>query len=174
MPLSLYDAIIPSSLQILRAMAKLLDKAEAYCVENNLALTELIDARFATDMKPFSYQVKSVAVHSQGAIEGVRAGMFSPDETVPPSSFTGLKDRIDEAIGALDRIDDAEMASFIGRKMQFRFGERHLDFTAENFLLSFSQPNFYFHAATAYDLLRWKGMPIGKRDYTGAVRTRDA
>jgi hypothetical protein len=36
--------------------------------------------------------------------------------------------------------------------------------------LSFSQPNFYFHAATSYDILRWKGVPIGKRDFLGRMR----
>jgi hypothetical protein len=50
--------------------------------------------------------------------------------------------------------------------------KRPLDFTAENFLLSFSQPNFYFHAATTYDILRWKGVRIGKRDFTGRLRTK--
>ena len=47
-----------------------------------------------------------------------------------------------------------------------------VDFTAENFLLSFSQPNFYFHATTTYDILRWKGVPIGKRDFTGRLRLK--
>jgi hypothetical protein len=51
-------------------------------------------------------------------------------------------------------------------------GERQADFTAENFLLSFSQPNFYFHATTAYAILRWKGVPLGKRDYTGRLRLK--
>lgn len=40
-------------------------------------------------------------------------------------------------------------------------------FTGERFLLSFSLPNFYFHAATAYDILRMRGVPIGKRDFLG-------
>jgi hypothetical protein len=56
--------------------------------------------------------------------------------------------------------------------MRFTAGERHLDFTAENFLLSFSQPHFYFHAATTYDILRWKGVRIGKRDFAGGLRTK--
>ena len=56
--------------------------------------------------------------------------------------------------------------------MRFEFGERRMDFTAEEFLLSFSQPNFYSHATTAYDILRFKGLPIGKRDYTGRVRLK--
>jgi hypothetical protein len=39
-------------------------------------------------------------------------------------------------------------------------------------LLSFSQPNFYFHSTTAYDILRWKGVQIGKRDFMGKLRTK--
>ena len=56
--------------------------------------------------------------------------------------------------------------------MSFVRGERRLDFTAENFLLSFSQPNFYFHATTTYNILRWKGLRIGKRDFTGSLRVK--
>jgi len=56
--------------------------------------------------------------------------------------------------------------------MPFVFGERQVDFTAENFLLSFSQPNFYFHATTTYDILRWKAVPIGKRNFTGTLRIK--
>jgi hypothetical protein len=47
-----------------------------------------------------------------------------------------------------------------------------MDFTAENFLLSLSMPNFYFHAATAYDLLRHKGVAIGKGDFMGIPRIK--
>jgi hypothetical protein len=38
--------------------------------------------------------------------------------------------------------------------------------------MSFTMPNFYFHAATAYDILRAQGMPLGKRDYMGRPRTK--
>ena len=69
-------------------------------------------------------------------------------------------------------LDRDEMEGFIGRPMRFQFGENHMDFLAEEFLLSFSQPNFYFHAATAYDILRMKGVPIGKRDYMGQMRLK--
>ena len=121
---------------------------------------------------PFADQVKSTAVHSLGAIEGVRRGVFSPDMTPPPESFAALKKRIADTRAALEVIEPAEIDAFLGRDMRFAAGERRLDFTAENFLLSFSQPNFYFHAATTYDILRWKGVRIGKRDFTGRLRTK--
>lgn len=172
MPFSLYAATVPSYRQILGALIALIDKAEVFCTQTGLSPEVLIQARFADDMHPFAYQVKSTVVHSLGALEGLRKGVFSPDTTTPPQSFAALKTRVVEAIAALEAIEAAEVDSFLGRDMQFAFGDRHIDFTAENFLLSFSQPNFYFHAATAYDLLRWKGVPIGKRDFLGAARRK--
>src|SRR5271167_3938063 len=161
MTFSLYAATIPSYSQILGAVADLIDKAEAFCAEKGMSAEDLIQARLAADMQPFAYQVKSTVVHSLGAIEGVRKGVFSPDMTAPPKDFAALKARIVETLAALEAIDAAEIDSFVGRDMRFAFGDRHIDFTAENFLLSFSQPNFYFHATTAYDIMRWKGVSIG-------------
>ncbi len=172
MSFSLYAATVPSYRQILSAAGALLGKAEAFCTERGLAAHDIIHARLADDMQPFAYQVKSMAVHSLGAIEGVRKGVFSPDMTTPPDTFPALRARIDDTLAALEAIKASEVDAFVGRDMRFSFGERHLDFTAENFLLSFSQPNFYFHATTAYDILRWKGLSIGKRDFLGRPRTK--
>jgi hypothetical protein len=172
MAFSLYAATVPSFRQILAGVAGLLVKGEAFCAEKNVAPADLIQARLAGDMLPFAYQVKSTAVHSLGAIEGVRKGVFSPDTTPPPETFSALKARIADALAALEKIEVAEVDGFIGRDMRFSFRDRHMDFTAENFLLSFSQPNFYFHATTAYDILRWKGLQIGKRDFVGQPRVK--
>ena len=101
--------------------------------------------------------MKSTVVHSVGAMEGLRRGAFSPDTTTPPQNFAALKARISDALAALEAIQPAEVEAFIGRDMRFVAGERQLPFTAENFLLSFSQPKFYFHATTTYDTLRWEG-----------------
>lgn len=172
MAFSLYAATIPSYQQTLGAIAGLLATAEAFCAEKQLAPEQIIDARLAEDMLPFAYQVKSTAVHSLGSIEGVRRGVFSPDTTPAPQTFAALKARIAETLAALGALQPAEIDGFMGRDMRFEFRQHRLEFTAENFLLSFSLPNFYFHAATAYDILRWKGARIGKRDYMGQLRLK--
>ena len=172
MPISLYDATVPSFQQVLQSVSGLLSKAETFCQDKGLAAQGILQARLAPDMLPFTYQVKSAVLHSIGAIEGVRKGVFSPDMTPPPDSFAALRTRVSDGLAALAAIEASELEAFIGRDMRFEFGERRMDFTAENFLLSFSQPNFHFHAATAYDILRWKGVPIGKRDFMGAVRIK--
>jgi uncharacterized protein len=170
MPISLYDATIPSYLQLLAAESALLDKAQSFCTEKSLDPDSLLQARLAQDMHPFVYQVKSTKVHSIGAIEALRTGTFSPDLTTPPPTFAGLKAQVEAAITALKAIEPSEMDGFVGRDMRFVFGERQIAYTAENFMLSFSQPNFYFHMTTAFDILRWKGLPIGKRDFIGRPR----
>lgn len=172
MSFSLYAATIPSYRQILGAVSGLLRTAESFCTEKGISPPEIIQARLAADMLPFAYQVKSTAVHSLGAIEGVRKGVFSPDTTPPPETFAALQERIANTLAALEAITDAELDGFMGRTMYFAFGERKIAFTAEDFLLSFSQPNFYFHATTTYDILRWKGLPIGKRDFIGRLRLK--
>jgi uncharacterized protein len=172
MTFSLYAATIPCYQQTLGAITGLLVSAENFCAEKHLAPQEILDARLAEDMLPFTYQVKSTAVHSLGSIEGVRRGIFSPDMTPAPQTFAALKARIAETLAALAAITPAEIDGFVGRDMLFEVRERRLEFTAENFLLSFSLPNFYFHATTTYDILRWKGVPIGKRDYTGRLRLK--
>jgi hypothetical protein len=164
--------MIPTYLQTLGAVRGLLEKGEKFCAQAGLPPEEILEARLAPDMQPFTYQVKSTAVHSLGAIEGVRRGVFSPDQAQPPAGFAALASRIDATIDALRAIDPAEVEAFVGRDMRFVSGSRQLDFTAESFLLSFSQPNFFFHAATTYDILRWKGAPIGKRDFMGPMRRK--
>ncbi|MBB6124462.1 DUF1993 domain-containing protein [Sphingobium subterraneum] len=172
MAISLYDATIPSYLQILRATAATIDKAEAFCAERGCDPAELLGTRLIEDMFPLAMQIKWVSTHSLGAIEGVRAGSFSPDRTAPAQSFAEFREEIGQSVAALEAIDREEVESFVGRDMLFVAGERRLEFAAENFLLSFSLPNFYFHAATAYDILRHKGVPLGKIDFLGRPRIK--
>lgn len=172
MALSLYQAVVPSYIQILNAVLRLVEKAEAFCADKALPADDILNARLAEDMLPFAFQVKSTIVHSIGAINALHEGRFSPDRTPPPSGFEGLKAAVTAALAALDAVEPEDMDALVGRDMLFIFGERRMEFTVENFLLSFSQPNFYFHASTAYDILRNKGVTIGKPDFLGTPRIK--
>ncbi|MES1974849.1 MAG: DUF1993 domain-containing protein [Pseudomonadota bacterium] len=172
MSFSLYDAVVPSNLQVLGAVDGLLDKAAAFCAEQGKTEAELIDTRLAPDMLPFGYQVKSCAVHSVGGIEGVRAGSFSPDRSAWPTDFAGLHAIVQTAIASLKAMDREAFDALADCDTQFAFGENTLPFTGANFLLSFSQPNFYFHATTAYAILRAQGVQLGKRDFMGIPRIK--
>jgi hypothetical protein len=172
MSFSFFDAVVPSNLQILGALEALLDKAEAFCTAQGRDPGELIDARLAPDMLPFGYQVKSAVAHSTGAIAGAKAGSFSPDMTPWPSDFAGLRAAVQGAIADLQAIDRAAFDALATSDTDFVFGQTRMPFTGADFLLSFSQPNFYFHATTAYAILRAQGVKIGKRDFMGMPRMK--
>jgi hypothetical protein len=172
MALSLYDVTVPTFTQTLRALSGVLDKAEAHCGEKNMSPEDWVGARLFSDMAPLSFQVRQAAAHSAGALAAVQKGVFGPDLAAPPETYAALKSTVTDALDALARYTPADINALEGRDMRFEFRERRMDFTAENFLLSFSLPNFYFHAATAYDILRHNGVPLGKRDFMGALRLK--
>ena len=172
MPVSLYAATVPTFLQILGSVVALLDKAEAYCAEKGIAEADLIETKLAEDMLPFGFQVSSVAHHSFGAVEAVGKGLFAPDRSPWPDTLAGLRERVEGARAGLAALDPVTLDALKGHDMRFEYGEHRMDFTVEDFLFTFSQPNFHFHAAMAYAILRMKGLAIGKRDYMGALRLK--
>jgi hypothetical protein len=123
-------------------------------------------------MLPFRFQLQSVAHHSLGAIEGVKNGLFQPPPQAPAYDYRGLQQLVGEAREALQKVTPAEVNGLEGKDVLFQIRDFRMPFTAEGFLLSFSLPNFYFHASTAYDILRWRGVRIGKRDFMGRLRLK--
>ena len=172
MALSLYDVTVPTFTQTLGALAGVLEKAEAHCGEKGMRPDDWAGARLFSDMLPLSFQVQQAAAHSAGALEAVQSGVFSPTATPPPETYAGLKRSVADALASLSRYSPADVNALEGRDVRFEFRGRALPFTAENFLLSFSLPNFYFHATTAYDILRHNGVPLGKRDFMGNLRLK--
>lgn len=171
MTLSLYDATVPSFLQQLRALDGLIAKAEAFCAAGHASEAEIQEARIA-DMLPFSWQVRWGPAHSSKAIAACRSGGYSPDLTPPAATFAEQRAQLAEAIADLEATSRDALNALAGQTVLFSIPGRGVEmpFTAADFLLSFSLPNFYFHVTTAYNLLRARGLEIGKRDYLGQPR----
>lgn len=98
----------------------------------------------------------------------------TPPALIGPVPFADLQAMIRKAETALEAFTPEEVNSWAGKDLNLKIGPRKLAFTSETLILSFSLPNFYFHAVTAYDILRTRGVPLGKRDYEGQLRTRTA
>jgi hypothetical protein len=170
MAISLYDATVANYLQTLEAVVGFLEKGLAHFTANPVDLDQVVETRLVPDMLPFRFQLQAVAHHSLGAIEGVRKGIFQPPPPGPTYDYTALQKLVGDALETLRKVSPAEVNAR-GRDVAF-IRDFKMPFTAEGFLLSFSLPNFYFHATTAYDILRMKGVPIGKRDYMGPMRLK--
>lgn len=172
MTLSLDHTIIGTYAQMLPQVALMLDKAQAHAEAHGLAESAITEARLADDMWPFAKQVFETGHHSVRALAGVRAGVFSPEIDPVPSDFASLRAEVATSIAAVAAAEPGELDAIAERDMRFEFGTFRREFTVSEFLLSFSLPNFYFHVATSYAILRNIGVNVGKRDYLGAMRTR--
>lgn len=172
MAISFYDAYVPNYVQTLTAVAGFLDRGMAHFSDNNIDPAEIVATRLFPDMLPFQFQIASVVHHSVGAFEGLKVGVFKPPGQLSPQSYNELQQSVAEARDKMKALKAEDVNAFEGKDMAFQFGEMKMPFTAEGFIASFSVPNFYFHAATAYDILRTKGVPLGKRDFMGPLRMK--
>ena len=174
MATSLYDLSVPTFLQTVKAVGGFLDRAARHCAETRADPNDFVHARLFDDMAPFHFQIEAAWHHSVWGLEAVKTGAFAPPALVGPVPFADLQAMIGNAETALEAFTPDEVNSWAGKDLDLQIGPRRLAFTSETLILSFSLPNFYFHAVTAYDILRARGVPLGKRDYEGRLRTRTA
>jgi hypothetical protein len=172
MKLSLYEASVPGFLQALAAVSGFMDKGLAHCRESGVDPEAMVETRLYPDMLPFRFQIQSVVHHSLGAIEAIQSGVFRPPGDLPQDNYAALQALVSRTRKALQQCQPDAINAREGAELIFEFRKNKLLFTAEGFLLSFSLPNFYFHATTAYDILRSKGVALGKRDYLGGLRMK--
>ena len=79
-----------------------------------------------------------------------------------------LKARIAKTLDFISSVEVSEIEGSEEKEITLALRDRTLNFTGQRYLVHFALPNFYFHATTAYDILRHKGVPLGKRDFMGA------
>lgn len=167
------DLAVPTFLQTVSAVAGFLDRTAAHCAATGADPDDFVEARLFDDMAPFHFHIECVAHHSVWGVEAVKTGAFTSPALVGPVPFADLQAMIARA-KAVEAVHPDEVNSCAGKELDLQIGPRSLAFTSETFLLSFSLPNFHFHAVTAYDILRMRGVPLGKRDYEGRLLIRPA
>ena len=165
-----YNNSVASFQQGLRGVKTVLDRGRSHYEEQGQDLEELVRFKLRDDMAPFSFQVISVWHQSMGALRGMEAGVFSPPPKMTEMTYAKCEGLVDEAIAYVDGCDPEEIEALSGRDMVFSIGGREIPFTTDNFLASFSLPNFFFHATTTYAILRMHGVPLGKVDFLGPLR----
>jgi len=168
MAIDLYDVSVVGSIQIVGAVAGLLQKGLEHLGET--AAEELLTYRLTEDMLPLAFQLNSVRHHSLGAVQAMQAGVSTPPPPLPTMTYVEFQAFIAETLEQLQAISAAEVNELEGKPMLFKMGDFEIPFVCENFAMSFSTPNLMFHATTVYDMLRIKGVALGKQDYLGQMR----
>jgi hypothetical protein len=169
MTVSLYDASIPSYVQMLSNLLHFMDKAEAHAKATGADVGSYVEARLAPDMHTFKGQIQ---LASDAAKSGAArlAGVAPPSMPDTETSWDELRARVTKTIDFVQSVDKAAVNGDPARTVELPLPSGKLTFTAAEFLLRFSLPNFHFHVVTAYDILRAQGVPLGKMDYLAGAR----
>ena len=169
MTLPLYETTVKNWTRTAETMVGVLAKGRAHYQETNQDIEQLATTKLCDDMFPLSFQINSIRHHSVNAIAGVKAGEFAPPTPLEKTDYTSLEAHLKETVETLKGMSEEEVNSLNGGTVIFKLGSKELPFTAADFLMSFSVPNFLFHATTTYNILRMNGVPIGKRDFLGSL-----
>ena len=164
MALSLYDASIPGYVLMLKNLAALLDKAEAHAKATGVDPASYLEARITADMAPLTRQIQMATDAAKGGAARL-AGVTPPRMPDTETTWAEVKERIAKTIAFVSSITPEQVEGDDNRIIELKTPSRTLTFTAREFLLQFSLPNFHFHVVTAYGLLRGQGVPVGKMDY---------
>lgn len=169
MTLSMHQASIPIFIQLLSGLTNILDKAEAHCAVNNLDESVLLQGRIFPDMFHMALQAKTALFHSGGAAARLAnievRDYFGADE----SSFAILKEQTADALELIHGIRPEQIDGSENRQIEVKLISYTLNFPGQVFLLHFTIPQLFFHAATAYDILRGAGVELGKPDFMGRI-----
>lgn len=171
MAISLYDLGVPTFRQSIAAVSGFLDTAARHCAATDADPDDLVGQTLFFDMAPLHFQIEALSHHAAWGIEAVITGAFAPPGLVGSMPFADLQAMVAAADAKLRGFTRDAVDACAGKHLDMQIGPRRLKFTAESYILSFALPNFHFHAVTAYDILRTNGVPIGKRDYEGVLRT---
>ena len=173
MSIKIYQASLETYKQILPAALQILNKAKAHFEETGTDLEDIVQARLYEDMAPFSFQVFSIVHHSVGALNALKSGEFGPPNMPENLDFAALHSLLEEAVNDLKNFTADEIDACSEQEVLFKMGSIEWPFSSESFVLSFSLPNFYFHVTTMYDMLRMRGVSVGKLDFIGKMQLKN-
>jgi len=166
MTISMYQASVPIFVQFLTSLSGVLDKAAAHAAAKKVEPAVYLGLRLCPDMFQLSRQVQQATNHALSP--GRLAGVALPDLGKDEATFDDLKARIARAIDFLKTLKPDQIDGTEDKEIVFKFPNgNERKFTGQELLLNFSLPNFFFHATTAYGLLRGAGVEIGKQDFMG-------
>ena len=169
MPIAMSSASVPVFVRMLESLGAWLDKAEAHAQARKFDADVLLGARLAPDMLPFVTQVQIACDSAKFAVArlaGVEAPKFADDER----TLAELKERVRRTVAYVQSVPAAQIDGSEERDITVPRRAGAMVLKGEAYLKHNALPNFFFHATTAYALLRHNGVDLGKGDYLGLTR----
>jgi len=168
MPASLSQSSVAVYQRGLTALLGLIDKAVAHATAKKFDPAIYVTMRLRPDMFHFGRQVQATCDQAKNAaarLAGVDPPRFEDNET----TLDELKARINKTLTYVGGLDASAIDLAADKEVMFPLGPNKVKMQGGDYLNHFSLPNFYFHLTTAYDILRYAGVDLAKRDFLGVV-----
>lgn len=170
-PMNLHDIALPQMHRMVGQLTVWLDKAEAHATAKKFDPQVLLAARLAPDQWHFTRQVHALTT-APVRLAALLRGLEPPTLAELEPTMTAVRARVEETLAHLAALRPEEFRGAEERVIPLPFLPGK-GMNAPAFVLQFSLPNFYFHAATAYSILRHNGVDVGKIDFLGQLEIRD-
>ena len=168
MTISMYSASVPVFKQMLGSLSSILEKAEAHATAKKIDPNALIQARLYPDMFPLLKQITVATDFVKGACARL-AGVDIPKFEDTEKDFADLQARLAKTIAFIDSLTPAQIDGSEDKDITFNVGPNTRNMKGQPYLLNYALPQFFFHATTAYAILRHNGLELGKKDFIGKI-----
>ncbi|EYF07200.1 DUF1993 domain-containing protein [Chondromyces apiculatus] len=169
--MKLHDRLVPPMALMVRQVRGWLDKAEAFAAQKKIDPEVLLSARLAPDQWHLRRQIQMVAWFPT-QLRTMLAGEELKQFTLVEEPLGDLRASLDRALVALEALTPELLDSAADRTFAMPAtpgkGMLGTDLVGQMIL-----PNFYFHAAMTYAILRHNGVELGKMDFLGPIDIRD-
>jgi len=168
----LYDATVPQMSKMLTNLNRWLDKAVAHAEAKKFDPAVLLSQRLAPDQYPLLKQIQAACDSAKSAAAHL-SGQTQPKHPDTEQTLEEIRARIATCLAYLAtfKASDFEGAETRPVSLPFLPGKTIL---GADYLNEMALPNFYFHITTAYAILRHNGVNVGKIDFIGGLKMRDA
>jgi uncharacterized protein len=162
----MYDSI-QAIIHHLKALDVILTKTEAHIEAKKIDPNAILTFRLFPDMFTFTRQVQLTTDFAKGCAARL-AGQAVPSYADEETTFADLHARIAKTIAFASAIDAAAFKGAEARSVTVRVGRNEeKTMPGSEYFNRMALPNFYFHLATAYNILRHNGVELGKNDFLG-------
>jgi hypothetical protein len=157
--------------KVLSNLDKWLDTATAFGEKKKFDANTLLQARLAPDQFPFVKQVQ-IACDTAKMAAFRLAGKEPPAQEDNEKTLEDLHARVRACVKHLETFKESDFVGAEGRMVPVKFMPGK-GFLGSDYVSEFAVPNFYFHATTAYAILRHNGIDLGKGDFLGSLSLKD-
>lgn len=164
--ISMYEVAVVRVAKVLENLSHLLDKAQLHVDAGKIDMATLMQQRLIADMYPFSKQVQ-IACDKARSVAARLAGLEVPHYDDNETTLAELKERIRKSVAFIRSVPRERVDGTEDKDIELPVTGKATHYNGLQLLLGHSLPNVYFHAVTAYDILRQQGVPVGKRDFLG-------